>query len=82
MDSLFSFPVGFFHPLQHAGLSRRSTYSRYPVQDSYEPQLKVKDVKADPGDVVLLYVGCAARQWLFQNARNPLVAAPLPALYP
>jgi len=39
-------------------------------------------VKADPGDVVLLYVGCAARQWLFQNARNPLVAAPLPALYP
>jgi hypothetical protein len=25
MDSLFSFPVGLFHPLQHAGLSRRST---------------------------------------------------------
>jgi hypothetical protein len=24
MDSLFSFPVGLFHPLQHAGLSRRS----------------------------------------------------------
>jgi hypothetical protein len=28
MDSLFSFPVGLFHPLQHAGLSRRSTYNR------------------------------------------------------
>src|SRR6185503_21252878 len=28
MDSLFSFPVGLFHPLQHAGLSRRSTYYR------------------------------------------------------
>src|SRR5260370_30920252 len=24
MDSLFSFPVGLFHPLQHAPLSRRS----------------------------------------------------------
>jgi hypothetical protein len=24
MDSLFSFPVGLFHSLQHAGLSRRS----------------------------------------------------------
>ena len=23
MDSLLSFPVGLFHPLQHAGLSRR-----------------------------------------------------------
>ena len=24
MDSLLSFPVGLLHPLQHAGLSRRS----------------------------------------------------------
>jgi hypothetical protein len=24
MDPLFSFPVGLFHPLQHAGLSRRT----------------------------------------------------------
>src|ERR1700719_1613637 len=31
MDSLFSFPVGLFHPLQHAGLSRRTTVCRpYP----------------------------------------------------
>ncbi len=28
MDSLLSFPVGLFHPLQHAGLSRRSPVSR------------------------------------------------------
>ena len=28
MDSLFSFPVGLFHPLQHAGLSRRTTSRR------------------------------------------------------
>jgi hypothetical protein len=28
MDSLFSFPVGLFHPLQHAGLSRRSPIGR------------------------------------------------------
>jgi hypothetical protein len=27
MDPLFSFPVGLFHPLQHAGLSRRTTSS-------------------------------------------------------
>src|SRR5580704_7943659 len=28
MDSLLSFPVGLFHPLQHAGLSRRSPRRR------------------------------------------------------
>ena len=28
MDSLLSFPVGLFHPLQHAGLSRRSPSCR------------------------------------------------------
>jgi hypothetical protein len=28
MDSLLSFPVGLFHPLQHAGLSRRSAVGR------------------------------------------------------
>ena len=28
MDSLLSFPVGLFHPLQHAGLARRSPRSR------------------------------------------------------
>src|SRR6202171_1755960 len=29
MESLFSFPVGLFHPLQHAALSRRSPNSRH-----------------------------------------------------
>jgi hypothetical protein len=30
MESLNSFPVGLFHPLQHAGLSRRSAdYRQY-----------------------------------------------------
>src|SRR5215472_6416337 len=28
MESLFSFPVGLLHPLQHAGLARRSPSSR------------------------------------------------------
>ena len=28
MESLFSFPVGLFHPLQHAGLSRRTLVCR------------------------------------------------------
>jgi len=32
MDSLLSFPVGFFHPLQHAGLSRRSPVCRRLAQ--------------------------------------------------
>jgi hypothetical protein len=29
MDSLLSFPVGLFHPLQHAGLSRRTRFTDY-----------------------------------------------------
>src|SRR5438445_1117840 len=32
MESLFSFPVGLFHPLQHAGLSRRTPDSRPPCK--------------------------------------------------
>ncbi len=35
MDSLFSFPVGLFHPLQHAGLSRRTRSSDYPTTESF-----------------------------------------------
>ena len=34
MDSLLSFPVGLFHPLQHAGLSRRSPDCRLTGSDS------------------------------------------------
>jgi hypothetical protein len=33
MESLFSFPVGLLHPLQHAGLARRSPNCR-PVRAS------------------------------------------------
>ena len=33
MDSLLSFSVGLFHPLQHAGLSRRSPVSRPLIQN-------------------------------------------------
>src|SRR5438128_2032804 len=32
MESLFSFPVGLFHPLQHAGLSRRTPTCRPPCK--------------------------------------------------
>src|SRR5439155_514461 len=32
MESLFSFPVGLFHPLQHAGLSRRTPVCRPPCK--------------------------------------------------
>src|SRR5213595_2824819 len=31
MESLFSFPVGLFHPLQHAGLSRRTPVGGRPA---------------------------------------------------
>jgi hypothetical protein len=34
MDSLLSFPVGLFHPLQHDGLSRRSPSSRHTRPES------------------------------------------------
>src|SRR5438046_9576376 len=30
-----SFPVGVLHPLQHAGLSRRSPVGRHPTVDSF-----------------------------------------------
>ena len=33
MESLFSFPVGLLHPLQHAGLSRRTPSSRRLAQN-------------------------------------------------
>jgi hypothetical protein len=33
MESLFSFPVGLFHPLQHAGLSRRTPVCRRSTHD-------------------------------------------------
>ena len=34
MESLFSFPVGLLHPLQHAGLPRRTPVCRRSVQES------------------------------------------------
>ena len=34
MDSLFSFPVGLFHPLQHAGLSRRTPPGRQHIHNA------------------------------------------------
>src|SRR5262249_33131788 len=37
MDSLLSFPVGLFHPLQHAGLSRRTPDRRPTVQNKLLP---------------------------------------------
>ena len=35
MDSLLSFPVGLFHPLQHAGLSRRTRYTDYASTERF-----------------------------------------------
>jgi hypothetical protein len=39
MDSLFSFPVGLFHPLQHAGLSRRTPSGRLIVLNTRRSRL-------------------------------------------
>src|ERR1700674_98863 len=41
MDSLFSFPVGLFHPLQHAGLSRRSPSGRPFARSRYFPDRRI-----------------------------------------
>jgi hypothetical protein len=35
MDSLFSFPVGLLHPLQHAGLARRTPSGPFYVQGRF-----------------------------------------------
>jgi len=43
MDSLFSFPVGLFHPLQHAGLARRSPVGRQLVNNpSANPSVPIR----------------------------------------
>ena len=34
MESLFSFPVGLLHPLQHAGLSRRTPVCRQTIRNA------------------------------------------------
>src|SRR5207244_3589301 len=39
MDSLLSFPVGLFHPLQHAGLSRRSPNEPSPAGCGAHPEI-------------------------------------------
>ncbi len=41
MESLFSFPVGLFHPLQHAGLSRRTPDRRLIRSSNEAPKLDV-----------------------------------------
>ena len=39
MDSLLSFPVGLFHPLQHAGLARRTPDYRLFVRRRGRPDV-------------------------------------------
>jgi len=43
MDSLFSFPVGLFHPLQHAGLSRRSPGGRPSAPNIVRRRLRLDE---------------------------------------
>src|SRR5712692_1603149 len=42
MDSLLSFPVGLFHPLQHAGLSRRSPSGRRSGRSKITNEVRMK----------------------------------------
>jgi hypothetical protein len=54
MDSLLSFPVGLFHPLQHAGLSRRSPSGR--------PLVHNRQIRCAPMNVeirVATFTSCA-----------------------
>ena len=53
MDSLLSFPVRLFHPLQHAGLSRRS-----PGSPSSEQSAQIGMLRATAA--IFLYVGSAS----------------------
>src|SRR5215471_13875905 len=45
MDSLLSFPVGLFHPLQHAGLSRRTPIYRLRCATSTANSRKAEEVR-------------------------------------
>ncbi len=47
MDSLFSFPVGLFHPLQHAGLSRRTPVCR-PFAQNLSPRFPTTPLSEVP----------------------------------
>ena len=54
MDSLLSFPVGLFHPLQHAGLSRRS-----PPSSGSNPDGDIDDAATSlPGEYLVAYKSC------------------------
>src|SRR6266700_7270010 len=65
MDSLFSFPVGLFHPLQHAGLSRRTSsgrrYSPNVPGDSHVPRTLLKSSPAETHGLGI--------QWLIQCSK-------------
>ncbi len=47
MDSLLSFPVGLLHPLQHAGLARRSPACRPPSQNAVPYDLRLLNAHDD-----------------------------------
>src|SRR6266568_4509381 len=47
MESLFSFPVGLFHPLQHAGLSRRTPVCR-PFAQNLSPRFPTTPLSEVP----------------------------------
>ena len=50
MDSLLSFPVGLFHPLQHAGLSRRSRVADDPPRTSFFASYNAVSIGRLPGN--------------------------------
>jgi len=48
MDTLLSFPVGLFHPLQHVGLSRRTPSRRHNWPSVRAPALSSKKRRQIP----------------------------------
>jgi hypothetical protein len=60
MDSLLSFPVGLFHPLQHAGLARRTPCGRPTGGHNTE--------------AIYQYDPMTAECWSFSHFWNPMLA--------
>jgi hypothetical protein len=87
MDSLLPFPVGLFHPLQHAGLSRRSSGASSTLRSSTLNELREIDL-AKAGRVAVYSFGAVEGilldrlnlQWKSEYFQHTLTTDPLFAL--
>jgi len=70
MDSLFSFPVGLFHPLQHAGLSRRTPDCRRSRND--RTQARLSELAATQSSNAVWQNNCSYTETLSTRSNPPL----------